>query len=85
MERVTVTYELDPRVAVAVQRRARNLGITQSEVVSGTLSDAFDLGILDELRQNPSGLTEEESLRLAYEELKAARAERKQDDSKQGG
>ena len=80
-----MTYELDPRVAVAVQRRARNLGISESEVVSSTLSDAFDPGILDELRQSPSDLTEEESLRLAYEELKAARAERKQGASKQDG
>ena len=85
MERVTVTYELDPRVAVAVQRRAGNLGISESEVVSSTLSDAFDLGILDELRQSASGLSEGESQRLAYEELKAARAERKQDDSKRDG
>lgn len=77
MERVTVTYELDVRVAVAVERLARNLGISESEVVSNALYGALDLGVLDELRQNPSGLTEEESLRLACEELAAVRAEHK--------
>ncbi|MBO0689777.1 MAG: hypothetical protein J2P40_09420 [Candidatus Dormibacteraeota bacterium] len=80
MERVRVSYELDLRVAVAVERLARNLGISESEVVSNTLYEAFDLGVLDELRQNPSGLTEEESLRLAYEELEAVRAERKRNE-----
>lgn len=70
------TYELDKRVEVAIRRRARNLGLTESEFVNKTFTDLLHLDILDRLRERPTDLTEDEALQLAREELNAFRAER---------
>ncbi|MBO0688648.1 MAG: hypothetical protein J2P40_03620 [Candidatus Dormibacteraeota bacterium] len=76
MDRVRATYELDKRVEVAIRRRARNLGLSDSEFVNRTFTDLLHLDVLDRIRQVRSDLTEEEALDLAYEELDAARADR---------
>lgn len=79
------TYELDKRVEVAIRRRARNLGLTESEFVNKTFADLLHLDILDRLRALDSDLTEQEALDLAYEELDAARAERDREQDGDGG
>ena len=79
------TYELDNRVEVAIRRRARNLGLTESEFVNKTFTDLLHLDVLDRLRELDSDLTEQEALDLAYEELDAARAERDREQDGDGG
>lgn len=82
MGRVRVSLDLDPRVRVAVQRRARNLGLTESEFVNRTLHECLGLGVLDELRQRPpSDLTDDETSDIVQSELDAYRRERDRDDS----
>lgn len=82
MGRVRVSLDLDPRVRVAVQRRARNLGLSESEFVNRTLYECLELGVLDELRQRPpSDLTDEETADIVQSELDAYRRERDGDDS----
>lgn len=76
VDRVRATYDLDKRVEVAIRRRARNLGLSDSEFVNRTFTDLLHLDVLDRIRQVRSDLTEEEALDLAYEELDAARADR---------
>lgn len=79
------TYELDNRVEVAIRRRARNLGLTESEFVNKMFTDLLHLDVLDRLRELDSDLTEQEALDLAYEELDAARAERDREQDGDGG
>lgn len=72
-----MTLDLDSRVATAIQRRARNLEISEGEFVSRTLYDSLDLGALDQLRNRPPiDVSEEDVLEDAHQELDAYRRER---------
>lgn len=74
----TVTVDLD----IDLVTRARDeLGEPQKgdgEIVSDVLN-AYLLGRLLDRTQSAAGLTEEEAMRLAVEETRAARRERRED------
>jgi hypothetical protein len=81
VDRVSVTLELDSRVEIAIRRRARNLGISESEFVNRTLHECLDLGVLDELRgRPPTDLTDDEVSDIVQAEIDAYRRERDGDD-----
>lgn len=53
---VQTQFELERRVAVAIAREARKLGITESEFVNGVLLERFGLEVFDRIRSLPNRL-----------------------------
>ena len=74
---VKVTVELDEKVRRALKQAALNSGRPEKEIHEQALRSYLHLDIIDRLGQAPSDLSEEEAIRLANEEVHAARRERK--------
>ena len=76
MPRAKATIYLDPDVLRATRVRAARTGRRDSDIVEDALRDYLGFALIDRIRSR-SNLTPEEAERLAYEELHAARRERR--------
>jgi predicted transcriptional regulator len=74
---VKVTFELDERVRRALKQAALNTGRPEKEIHEKALRNFLRLDIIDRLGQRPGELSEAEAMRIANEEVHAARRERK--------
>lgn len=72
---VQAQFELERRVAAAIAREARKLGLTESEFVNGVLLERLGLEAFDRIRSLPNRLPPDEATELAYQELEAMRTE----------
>lgn len=77
MARAKVTYEIDEQLRRAIKRAAVNSGLREYEIVDRALRAYLGWDIMDRLRDRAPQLSEEEAMRLAYEELHAVRADRR--------
>jgi hypothetical protein len=76
MARAKATVYLDPDVLRATRVRAARTGRRDSDIVEDALREYLGFGLIDRIRSR-SNLTPEEAERLAYDELHAARRERR--------
>ena len=74
---VKVTFELTDRVRRALKQAAVNRRETEKEIHERALRQYLGLDIVERLREQPTELTEKDALKLANEEVHAARKERK--------
>jgi predicted transcriptional regulator len=74
---VKVTFELDEKVRRALKQAALNAGRPEKEIYEEALRSFLRLDIVDRLGKRPGELVEEEAMRIANEEVHAARRERK--------
>ncbi len=75
MPRVKTTVYIDERLRRAAKQAAVRSGVHEYEVFESALKKYLGWDILDELWARDSDLTEDEAMRLAYDELHAHRAE----------
>jgi hypothetical protein len=73
--RVKTTVCIEEGLWRAVQQAAAREGVPQYEVFENALRKHLGLDILDDLRARHSDLSDDEALRLAYDELHAYRTE----------
>jgi hypothetical protein len=76
MARSKATVYLDPDVLRATRVRAARTGRRDSDIVEDALREYLGLALIDRIRSR-SNLTPEEAERLAYDEVHAARRERR--------
>jgi hypothetical protein len=76
MARTKTTIYLEPEVLRATRIRAARTGKRDSQVVEDALRQFLGLSVVDEIRAK-ADLDEETALELAYDELHAARRERR--------
>jgi len=74
--RTKTTIYLDPEVLRATRVAAARAGRKDSDVVEDALREYLGLALLQRIWEK-ADLTEEEALKLAYDELHAMRAERR--------
>jgi predicted transcriptional regulator len=70
-----VTIELDEKVRRALKQAALNLGRPEREITEQALRQYLHLDIVERLGLRPSQLSEDEAVRIANEEVHAARRE----------
>lgn len=75
MPRVKTTVYINERLRRAAKQAAVRTGVHEYEVFENALKKYLGWDILDELWARDAGLTEDEAMRLAYDELHAHRAE----------
>jgi hypothetical protein len=75
--RAKATVYIDPEVLRTMRVHAARTGKRDSDVVEEALREYLGLALLERIWEN-ADRGEEEALKLAYEELRAARAERRQ-------
>jgi hypothetical protein len=85
MPKVKTTVYLEERLRRAVKQAAARSGQHEYEVFERALKEYLGWDILDDLWARNSDLTEDEAMRLAYDELHAHRAERRTDQSSTPG
>jgi hypothetical protein len=83
--RVKTTVYLDERLRRAAKQAAARSGLHEYEVFESALKKYLGWDILDDLRARHSDLTDDEAVKLAYDELHAYRAERQADEEAAGG
>jgi hypothetical protein len=76
MARTKTTIYLEPEVLRATRIRAARTGQRDSQVVEDALRQFLGLSVVEEIR-GQADLEEETALKLAYDELHAARRERR--------
>ena len=76
MARSKATVYLEPEVLRATRVHAARTGKRDSDIVEEALREYLGLGLLERIWEK-ADLSEEEALRLAYDELHAMRAERR--------
>ncbi|MBA2360151.1 MAG: ribbon-helix-helix protein, CopG family [Actinobacteria bacterium] len=76
MPRTKATVYLDPDVLRATRVRAARTGRRDSDIVEEALREYLGFAVIDRIRSR-SNLTPEEAMRLANEEVHAARRERR--------
>lgn len=76
MARTKTTVYLDPDVLRATRVAAARAGKRDSDVVEDALREYLGLALLQRIWEK-ADLTEDEALKLAYDELHAMRAERR--------
>lgn len=80
--RTPMTIDVDDRLLRAVERAAREDGVDEARLVEDALRRYFGLrglALLDDVAARQEGeLSDDEAMALAVEELRAARAERRQ-------
>jgi hypothetical protein len=74
---VKVTVEIDERVRRALKQAALNSGRPEKEIHEEALRTFLRLDIIDRLGQRPNELSEVEAMRIATEEVHAARRQPK--------
>jgi len=74
--RSKATVYLEPEVLRATRVHAARTGKRDSDIVEEALREYLGLGLLERIWEK-ADLSEEEALRLAYDELHAMRAERR--------
>lgn len=74
--RTKATVYLDPEVLRAARIRAARTGKRDSDVVEDALREYLGLAVIDRIRSR-SDLDPDEALRLAYDELRKVRRERR--------
>lgn len=74
--RVKTTTYIDAKLRRAAKAAAARSGINEYEVYEEALRKYLGWDILDELLARSSDLTEEEAMRIAVEEVHAAREQR---------
>jgi predicted transcriptional regulator len=72
-----VTMELDEKVRRALKQASLNLGRPEREITEQALRQYLHLEVLDRLGREGIRLSESDTLRLASEEVHAARRERR--------
>ena len=79
-----MTIDVDDRLRLAVERAAREDGVDEARLVEDALRRYVGLrglALLDDVAARQEGeLSDDEAMALAVEELRAARAERRQAD-----
>ncbi len=75
MDKTKVTFELDDRLRRAAKQAALNSGLKEYQVFERALKTYLGWDIMDRLRAKVPQLTEDEAMRLAYEEVHAQRKE----------
>lgn len=85
MARVKTTVYIDERLRRAAKQAAARSGVHEYEVFESALKEYLGWSILDDLWSRNLGLTEDEAMRLAYDELHAHRAEQQADREAAGG
>lgn len=75
MGRVKTTVYIEERLRRAAKQAALTSGVHEYEVFEEALKRYLGWDILDDLWARHPELTEDEALRLAYDELRAHRAE----------
>lgn len=75
MGRVKTTVYIEERLRRAAKQAALTAGVHEYEVFEEALKRYLGWDILDDLWARHPELTEDEALRLAYDELRAHRAE----------
>jgi len=83
--KVKTTVYIEERLRRAVKQAAARSGRHEYEVFESALREYLGWSILDDLWARNSDLSEDEAMRLAYDELHAARAERRADEEAAGG
>jgi hypothetical protein len=73
MAKTKVTFELDDRLRRAAKQAALNSGLKEYQVFERALKTYLGWDIMDRLRARVPELTEDEAMRLAYEEVHAQR------------
>jgi hypothetical protein len=73
---VKVTFDLDERVRRALKQAALNTGRPEKEIHERALRTFLRLDIVERLGQRPKNLPEAKAMRIASEEVHAARRER---------
>jgi hypothetical protein len=76
MARAKATVYLDPEVLRAARIRAARTGKRDSDVVEEALREYLGLAVIDRIRSK-SDLDPDEATKLAYEELRNVRRERR--------
>lgn len=76
MARTKATVYLDPDVLRAMRVHAARKGKRDSDVVEDALREYLGLALLERIWEN-ADLSEDEAMKLAYDELHAMRAERR--------
>lgn len=76
MARAKATVYVDPDVLRATRVHAARTGRRDSDVVEEALREYLGLALLERIWEK-ADLSEEEALKLAYDELHAMRAERR--------
>jgi hypothetical protein len=76
MARSKTTVYLDPDVLRATRVQAARTGKRDSDVVEDALREYLGIGLLERIWEK-ADLSEEDAMKLAYDELHAMRAERR--------
>ncbi len=85
MPRVKTTVYIEERLRRAAKQAAVRSGVHEYEVIESALRKYLGWDILDDLWARHSDLTEDEAMKLAYDELHAHRAEQQADEEAAGG
>lgn len=74
--RVKTTTYIDERLRRAAKQAAARSGMREYEVYEEALRKYLGWDVLEDLLSRPSSLTEEDAMRIAVEEVHAARSRR---------
>ncbi len=85
MARVKTTVYLEERLRRAAKQAAVRTGVHEYVVFEEALKKYLGWDVLDELWARHSDLSEDEAMKLAYDELHAFRADQKSEQEEVGG